>query len=336
MTRQTNLFLIISSESLEQNRIMPEDVLSIKPKIETPPLGKPELKVPERFKVWTETGKRWLAKLREMIPIKPRKVVKEVAEAPEKEKEFVRERVKQEQPGPKGTEFDSGEIVGDVKDEEEEVKEERRLEGAACLGISVEKKSITPEGDLIGGGGWSFIYRSRINPDRVYRVLKPQARATKHYLGKDWEYALKDQEYKVQASETDKTGLVPRIYTYDAEKHIIEEEFVDGIQLTEYRGSLTQEQSEQLLDTLREFHKQGLYHGDIEAHHMILCSDGQIRLIDPSYLQKSEEGERAIKSAQLTDQARVIIELKKWGYKPRPDEKRLISTPMAKLLEELE
>lgn len=177
------------------------------------------------------------------------------------------------------------EATADLAIVTKEVKAARAVERSRRP-IPVEA-TITPKGKLIGKSGYAEVYLDR-KEGVVFRVLKrDELKRIREQTGDELfvDYAKRDFQHKVEVGKADSTDLTPKVYEYDPENGIIKMEYIEGIPLDKFSGRLPESAIQAFLSKLGEFHKLGLYHGDLfTLAHYILTSDGQIRLIDPSYM----------------------------------------------------
>lgn len=131
----------------------------------------------------------------------------------------------------------------------------------------------------------------------------------------DKQYQLLDVQYKLEVAEKDLSGLTPRVFAHDSANGTLKMEFIEGIPLNKYSGSLSKETMTRFIRDLEKFHSLGLYHGDLsDVAHWILTPEGRIRLIDPSFTYRPAGKTRV--TIQQTDIALAIRELEhNWGYK---------------------
>lgn len=178
-----------------------------------------------------------------------------------------------------------------------------------------------PEGlETFGSkGGYATVYIDR-GQGIVYRTIDWERLEQEEPIAgrSPTEYARNDFNYKVEVGEKDKTGLTPKIYEYDPESGTIKMELIKGVPFTKIKpGKVSQEAATRFLDRLAQYHRQGLYHGDMfDLNHWILTEEGEVRLIDPSFIYGISE-EIPLERQQEIDMGLAKSRLREYGIKSK-------------------
>lgn len=159
---------------------------------------------------------------------------------------------------------------------------ERIQKAAREVKVKPEVKPIVipPNLEVITGsnaGEAGVVYIDRVNK-KAYRAVD----LTRY--PETEEGTRKDFANKIEVAKKDTTGLTPRIYAYDSETMTMEMELMEGKDFT-HNTTVSVEEARQFMKKLDNFHKLGLFHGDMFPRgHWFKTLTGEIRLIDPIYM----------------------------------------------------
>lgn len=179
--------------------------------------------------------------------------------------------------------------------------------------IKKTDKVVIPDGVTeIGAGGFAKVFLDKKN-NLVYRITNwdfIKERGTEVGVSMV-NHANRDLLYKVMVGQRDTTGLTPRILEYDDSGTIVME-YIEGVPLNKFTGKVPEEIVNAFFAKLADFHKLGLYHGDLSTlSHYVIQPDGNIRLIDHQYMI-STDTEKGLAEIQQTDTATAKAMLKQF------------------------
>ncbi len=155
---------------------------------------------------------------------------------------------------------------------------------------------IPEDAEHVASRTWAQVFKKE---NSIFRVINlDKLASTKN----DFDYAINDARYKVLVAKNDQTNLTPSIYKFDPSNGSIEMELVEGVPLSKIDRNIKIPRSviERFFTRLREFHELGLFHGDLsDFDHYIITPAGEIRLIDPSFMNNIENTEQHKKIQEI-------------------------------------